>query len=210
MPAWSDGVKLEGDKDQDQLQKDIVQIASNILTALSVAAAYLVIGFVMWGGYLYMFSSGDPGKVTAAKKTLTHAFIGLGITISAYTIFSAIRIALMGSRAGDFSTCIPTESDCIVPGTMITSLIQWVAGIAGVVSLIFIVMGGWGYISSAGDPNKLAKAKSTILYALIGLMVVALAEIITAFVASTIRNANDAASAPPTYVIAQSLKKEVK
>ena len=40
MPSWDDGVQLEGEKNQDQLTKDIVKIASNILTDLSVIASY--------------------------------------------------------------------------------------------------------------------------------------------------------------------------
>lgn len=193
MPSWDCGVKdikAGDDGAQDQLTANIAKIASNILTDISVIASYLIIGYVMYGGYLYMFSSGDPGKVAAAKKTLTNAFIGLAIAMSAFVIFNAIRIALVGT-GGNLADCNPTTgSQCVDGGTMVTNLIQWVVGIAGVVAVIFVVIGGWGYITSAGDPGKLQKAKTTILYALIGLVVVALTEIITGFVASLIRDAN--------------------
>ena len=62
-------------------------------------------------------------------------------------------------------------------------------GIAGIVSAVFLVYGAIQYITSAGDPGKLKKAKETILYSLIGLAIVALATVIIAFVSSTIRNA---------------------
>ena len=190
---------------QESLTSNMVQIATNILSDVSVLASYLVIGYVMWGGYLYMFSSGDPGKAAAGKKTLLHAFIGLAICISAYTIFSAIRIALTGGK--DMGSCANLASSCVTPDRMVVNLIQWVAGVAGVVSAIFLVVGGWGYITAAGDPGKLQKAKSTILYALIGLGIVAAAQVITAFVSSTIRNANDSALIPTT-TIAKTINKE--
>ena len=67
-------------------------------------------------------------------------------------------------------------------------------GIAGVVAIIFVVYGGILYITSTGDPGKIKKAKDAILYALIGLAIVALAQVITAFVSSKIREANNASA----------------
>ncbi len=180
-----------GMNSEERLSANIITIATNILNDISVIASYLVIGYVIYGGYLYMFSSGDPGKAAAGKKTLTNAFIGLGITISAYTIFSAIRIAMIGNT--NLGDCSVTNS-CVGADDMIVNLIQWIAGMGGIVAAIFIVVGGWGYMTSAGDPNKLTKAKNTLLYAFIGLLIVALTEVITAFVASTFRDANSASS----------------
>lgn len=172
---------------ESDLVGNIVQIAMNVLTDLTVIASYLVLGYVIYGGYLYMFSSGDPGKAAAGKKTLAQAFIGLAITMSAYAIFSTIRIALIGDQSLD--NCALNE--CVNGGTMVTNLIQWVVGMGGVVAVVFIVVGGWGYITASGDPNKLQKAKTTIMYALIGLVIVALAEILTAFIANLVQDAND-------------------
>ena len=95
LVMWDCGFKSDMSSEED-LTGNIVLIASNILTDVTIIASYLIIGYVMYGGYLYMFSSGDAGKAAAGKKTLQHAFIGLAISMSAYAIFSAIRIALIG------------------------------------------------------------------------------------------------------------------
>lgn len=182
LVSWDCGVdKIEN---EESLKSGIAVIATNILTDLTIIASYLILGFVIWGGYLYMFSSGDPGKVAAAKKTLTNAFIGLAIAISATVIFSSIRIALVGNQALD---CFSNEAHCIDGGDMVTNLVQWVGGIAGAAAAIFLVVGAWGYMTSNGDPGKLEKAKKTILYAIIGLIVVALAEVLTAFISTLVR-----------------------
>jgi hypothetical protein len=47
-----------------------------------------------------------------------------------------------------------------------------------------IVVGGFRYVTSAGDSTKVGSAKNTILYALIGLIIVALAQIVVRFVLS--------------------------
>lgn len=194
---WDCGVpKIES---EDTLTSGIATIATNILTDITVIAAYLVLGYVIYGGYLYMFSSGDPGKAAAGKKTLTQAFIGLAIVLSAYTIFSAIRIALIGNQAFSFENGVDG-------GEMVTNLIQWVVGIAGAVAVIFIVVGAFGYITANGDPGKLQKAKTTILYALIGLVIVALAEVLTAFISNLVRESN---AAPQGYIKDTSITYEI-
>ncbi|MBR3269979.1 hypothetical protein IKG07_01890 [Candidatus Saccharibacteria bacterium] len=185
---------------EDALVTGIAQIATNILTDITVVAAYLIIGYVIYAGYLYMFSSGNVVKATDAKKAMVHAFIGLAVVISAYTIFSAIRIALIGDKALDCDQI--TGSNCMDGGDMVVNLIQWVGGVGGAVAAIFIVVGAWGYMTASGDPNKLEQAKKTILYALIGLVVVALAEIITAFVSGVIRDANSNAGIQTVQEIA--------
>lgn len=53
---------------------------------------------------------------------------------------------------------------------------------AGVSGVIVIILAGYFYVTSAGDPSKAKRAKDTILYAVIGLVVVALAFVITRFV----------------------------
>lgn len=183
LTSWDCGVTIT---DENSLKSNIWTIVANVITDITVIAAYLIIGYVIYGGYLYMFSGGDPGKVATGKKTLTQAFIGLAIVMSANVIMNTIRIALVGG-SGNIGNCASTGG-CVDPNIMITNTIQWVIGVAGIVAAAFVVIGGISYMTSQGDPGKLQKAKSTITYALIGLAIVALAEIITAFVSSTIRN----------------------
>ena len=55
-------------------------------------------------------------------------------------------------------------------------------GIIAALSLLFITIGGLRYILSQGDAQGVAKAKGTILYALVGLVIAIVAEAIVAFV----------------------------
>jgi hypothetical protein len=49
-----------------------------------------------------------------------------------------------------------------------------------------IIIGGFQYITSSGDSGKVGTAKNTILYAIIGLVIVALAQFIVRFVLSRV------------------------
>jgi len=60
--------------------------------------------------------------------------------------------------------------------------------IVGVIAVIMIIVGGLRYITSGGESGKVSAAKTTIMYALIGLVVVALAQLIVHFVLSQSNN----------------------
>ena len=65
---------------------------------------------------------------------------------------------------------------------VIIGIINGVIAVLGVVAVIFVIVGGINYMTSQGDPGKVKKAKDTVLYALIGLIICALAFAIVNFV----------------------------
>ena len=58
-------------------------------------------------------------------------------------------------------------------------ILSIIAGIAGV---IMVIVGGFKYITSGGESGKVANAKNTLIYALVGLFVAALAQLLVHFV----------------------------
>ena len=66
------------------------------------------------------------------------------------------------------------------------TIINVVIGVIGFVAVTFIIFGGFQYTTSAGDPGKVKKAKDTILYGIIGLVVAMLAYAIVNFVLSNV------------------------
>ncbi|MBR5939149.1 hypothetical protein IKZ77_01190 [Candidatus Saccharibacteria bacterium] len=190
LTSWDCG--LTSITSEADLKKNIWLIASNVATDIGRIATYLVLGYVIYGGYLYIFSAGDPGKAAAGKKTLTQAFIGLAIVMSASLIMGTIRATL--TTRGDLTNCLASENACVDPNTMVKEAIDWFIGMSGLVAVIFTVYGGIQYITSAGEPDKIKKAKQMILYSLIGLAIVALSFAISAFVSSKIRSATPGTS----------------
>ena len=57
---------------------------------------------------------------------------------------------------------------------VIIGILNAIIGAASIVAVVFIVIGGINYMTSSGDATKVKKAKDTILYACIGLIVCAL------------------------------------
>ena len=60
----------------------------------------------------------------------------------------------------------------------IVAVINALLALAGIVAIIFIVIGGVRYLASQGDEDAVAAAKNTIIYAIIGLLVIFLSAVI--------------------------------
>lgn len=66
---------------------------------------------------------------------------------------------------------------------LITLIVNWMLGIAAVIAFIYLVMSGINYITAGGDADKATKARTGILNAIIGIVVIVLAFFIMRFAA---------------------------
>ena len=66
--------------------------------------------------------------------------------------------------------------------SLIRSIIQVMFIIAGIIAVIMIIIGGITYTTSVGDPAKTKKAKDTVLYSVVGLVVSLMAYAIVTYV----------------------------
>lgn len=55
--------------------------------------------------------------------------------------------------------------------TAIGNILSIVFGIAGSISLLMVVIGGFRYVLANGDSNAVSSAKNTIIYAIVGLVI---------------------------------------
>ncbi len=68
----------------------------------------------------------------------------------------------------------------------LTTILNVVLGVIGFVAVAMIIIGGLQYTTSAGDTGKVTKAKNTIMYGVIGLIVALLAFAIVNFVLTSV------------------------
>ena len=131
---------------------------------------------------------------TKLIKTIAIIFAAITLTFSSVNVFAECSSTVCDRDDYPASVkascgCKDAESDKDNLTKVIGSIVSAVIAILGVVAIIFIVVGGIGYMTSTGDAGKVKKAKDTILYACIGLIICALAFAITQFVISTLNNA---------------------
>jgi hypothetical protein len=70
-----------------------------------------------------------------------------------------------------------TGTDCTGSGVtkIIAGVVTILSYIIGAVSVIVLIFSGFRFLTSGGDPNKVASARSSLIYAAIGIAVAALA-----------------------------------
>ncbi len=70
---------------------------------------------------------------------------------------------------------------------IILAVINFILGLVGVIAVLALIIAGITYITSFGDEKKAETAKRTILYVVIGLILIILAGVIVNLVLSTLR-----------------------
>lgn len=172
LPAWYDNLPKDancniisptsGENSDEEVKAYVWTIALNIVAMVLGIVGYVAVALVMWGGIQYMTAQGDPGKVARGKKTIMNALIGLIIVMSASIISGSISGIVSGASANNGAN-------------FFTSIFNRVFFWSGIIAVIMIVYGGIQYITSAGNPSGITKAKTTILYSIVGLLVVIMA-----------------------------------
>ena len=106
-------------------------------------------------------------------------------------------IALASTELVDINGQICTGANVDTPGSTsscdssgggstlqkaVAQVINVFSWIVGVVAVIMVMIGGFQYITAGGNDSNVSKAKNTILFAVIGLVVVAIAQLLVKFV----------------------------
>jgi hypothetical protein len=130
-----------------------------------------------------------PAAVSAAKPSGGGAAVGSNGNCTG----TADSIATGASAASNTSGTGDNGSVTCGQVTDSTSGIQKLAGqivnvfsiIVGIAAVVMIIYGGFRYVTSGGDSGSVGNAKNTLIYAIVGLIIVALAQIIVHFVLSS-------------------------
>jgi hypothetical protein len=97
------------------------------------------------------------------------------------TLKMVALIVALGAPLVLVAPAFAADGDIAKTQDFIKNIIKVAAGFAGLIATGFFVVGGFGYITSSGNPEKLDKAKHTLIWSAIGLAIV-----IAAFVISNI------------------------
>lgn len=178
------------DNARDPQQTDLYTLLQVLVTIVKYGLAFAAaIGaiFIVVSGYQYVLSAGNPEKIEKAKMGLTWSIGGFILAISSVAIISFFQgnFGLAGSDS--VSQFLPDFGANGTPVTIVnqlsTLLFLWGGGIA----VLFLILGGYRYITSQGNQDLIESAKRTILYAVVGLIIVFLAFLIFNLVYNTLR-----------------------
>jgi hypothetical protein len=123
-------------------------------------------------------------KVSSMIKSAVAAFVVVGLGAVALTV-PATALDCAGANCAQVGVNnVNPDTDSTSLETVITTIINVVIYVIGLVAVVMIILGGVQYTTSQGEAAKVKKAKDTILYGIIGLVVAILAFAIVNFVLS--------------------------
>ncbi|MDO8336596.1 MAG: hypothetical protein Q7T74_07550 [Candidatus Saccharibacteria bacterium] len=120
-----------------------------------------------------------------SKIFRTYIVLAMAFVLSFIPLHSAVALDTgVGACSGNNSApCAATGDDI---ATIIGSVISLLLFLAGAIAALVIVVGGIRYITSDGDAGAASKAKNTIIYALVGLVIAIMSYSIVNFVISKV------------------------
>jgi hypothetical protein len=115
----------------------------------------------------------------------TLAFCGAHQTAYAFDPYQDV---CTNGAAGNSAVCTGANTKDPLAGTdgLIVKVTNLIAFAAGAAAIIVLIIGGIRYITSGGDAGNVESAKNTVVGAIIGLVVIALARTIVAFIVTKI------------------------
>lgn len=115
--------------------------------------------------------------------------IGIGVsitTLAAPGVLADARGEVCGGIGAVSGTGDCTATDGLsVPG-LLKTVINILSVIIGAVAVIMIIYAGFVYVTSGGDSSKIGTAKNTLIYAIVGIIVVAFSQALVQFVLSKV------------------------
>ena len=146
----------------------VESLLDNVLSSIQKIVVVLALIFLIIGAVMYIVSTGESETVERAKKAITMAIIGLVIAIAAPSILKEIGTAIGWTEVSSSST----TSSALTLSEIAVKVLDFLLGIAGVLSIIMTVIGGIMYLTSAGDEERIEKGKDIIKFSVLGVIIV--------------------------------------
>lgn len=117
-------------------------------------------------------------------------FLKTGLVILSFAAmlmpFSSFAAALPGSDGTLCSSLNGVRCDAVGPNDLITKVINILLAVAFLVAVLFLIVGGFRYIMSAGNAETAEAGRNTIINSLIGIVVIILAYVIVRVVSNAV------------------------
>lgn len=109
--------------------------------------------------------------------------VSAGNTVVSASAFDASKTAAcQGVSLSDGGGCAESNNAARSLDKVVKLIISVLSLLIGVAAVIMMMVAGFRFLSSGGDASKVNSAKNTMLYAIVGLIVAAMAQMLVLFV----------------------------
>lgn len=96
---------------------------------------------------------------------------------------NSLNVINSGQGCGNGTSSTPGKT---AVNSMIKKVIDTLSVVVGIVTVFMIILAGFQFITSGGDSNAVSKARTALIYSIIGLLIVALSQFLVHFVLNNV------------------------
>jgi cytochrome bd-type quinol oxidase subunit 2 len=122
------------------------------------------------------------------KSFFASLVIAASVLVPVTPVLAATNVfdgTCQASGSGQSTACQQNGSDPLTgPNGLLTKVTKIIGYITGAMAIVMVIISGFMYVTSDGDSSKVASARQTMIYALVGVVITVVAQGIVVFVLS--------------------------
>lgn len=157
--------RFSGERQIRDSVRAIAKVVRNLIGAIAII-------LIIISGIRMIFAQGEESIITDQKRSITYAIVGLVAILLIERMIDILygptgveRIALSTDVESAFST-------------EVYGLINFIKAIIASIAILFIIISGIKSITAAGEEEKITKQKKSVMWIIIGLILLAVDQII--------------------------------
>jgi len=149
-----------------------------IATTFGILAGGFTVIMLTFSGFRMIMSQGNVEEVTKAKSAFQWTLLGFGLILLAFVLVSAIADYIGVNPDIPIDATVQNPISSANFGILVDRMVTGLLGVVGTLSLLMIIFSGLRYVTAGGNEEQATQAKEGLKWAVIGLIVVALAYIL--------------------------------
>lgn len=135
---------------------------------LEILASFAFLAMAFFAFYRIVTAGGDDEQVKTGKRTILYAILGFLLIKLPGVLIKAVYGEAKCDTPLIFSVCRIKDPQLSGSITVFTTIINYINGFLALVIVLLIIYAGFLVLTSAGDDEKVKKAKNIVKYIVIG------------------------------------------
>lgn len=146
---------------------NVNDLVTSLLSFLQGFIVVIALIFIIVGAFLYITSAGNDGRMETGKKAILAAIIGLALGIAAPAFLREIG-SILGWTTPNVPSGVGTSLSLL---EIMTNVLSFLLTIIGIIAIIMLVLGGFLYLTAAGNEDQIDRGKKIVKYSVMGILI---------------------------------------
>jgi hypothetical protein len=174
---YIEGVKAGDNTINCATENLFLDFLTPIISFLLILAGGIVVAMIVYGGAQLLLGFGSDGMIQQGKTTILMAILGFVMVLTSQTILTIILEGVSANGAGT-SGASTVEGLAVSINEVLDFIIGVVSGVLTSLFVIVIIVAGFQLLFAEGKDDKFNRARTAIVWGIIGVIIINLAQVI--------------------------------